>query len=68
MLKPLDVIELRVGVDSWQAGTTGTVLEVAADSALVEIADEHGRTLSTIAIPVDVARRIDPPEQRRLAV
>ena len=36
MLKPLDVIELRVAVDSWEQGTVATVLEVAPDSVLAD--------------------------------
>ena len=68
MLKPLDVVELRVGVDSWEAGTTGTVLEVTGDSALVEISDEQGRTVDTVGAPLDALKRLDTPDQRRLAV
>jgi hypothetical protein len=68
MLKPLDVVKLRVGVDSWEAGTTGTVLEVTGDSALVEVSDEQGRTVDTVAAPLDALRRVDTPDQRRLAV
>jgi hypothetical protein len=68
MLKPLDIVEFRVGVDSWQAGTTATVLEVAGDSALVEVSDEQGRTLDTISVPLSAVRRLDAPDQRRLAV
>lgn len=68
MLKPLDVVELRVGVDSWEAGTTGTVLEVAGDSVLVEVSDRDGRTLDTLAVPPDALKRLDAPDQRQLAI
>lgn len=60
MLKPLDVIELRVAVDAWEAGTVATVLEVMPESVLAEIADEEGRTLKVLTVPVDAARPPDP--------
>ena len=56
MFQPLDVIELRVAVDSWEAGTVATVLEVADGSLLAEVADEHGRTLEVLTVPVEAAR------------
>jgi hypothetical protein len=59
MLKPLDVIELRVAVDAWEAGTVATVLEVMPGSVLAEIADEGGRTLEILTVPVDVARPLE---------
>lgn len=68
MLKPLDVIELRVAVDSWEAGTVATILEVTTDTVLAEVSDEDGRTLDVIAVPVDAARRLETPQQGRLRV
>lgn len=59
MLKPLDVIELRVAVDSWEAGTVATVLEVSADSVLAEVADADGRTLETLTVPLDAVVRLE---------
>ncbi len=52
MFKPLDVIELRVGMDAWEAGTIATVLEVKDDHILAEIADNDGRTLDVITLPL----------------
>ena len=52
MLSELDVIELRVAVDSWQPGTVATVLEVRSDSVLAEVADADGRTLDTVVVPL----------------
>jgi hypothetical protein len=68
MFKPRDLIELRVAVDSWEAGTVATVLEVASDSVLAEIADEDGRRLDVLTVPVDAARRLETPEQGHLGV
>ena len=68
MLKPLDVIELRVAVDSWESGTVATVLEVATDSVLAEVSDDDGRTLDVLTVPLDAARRLETPKQRRLRV
>ncbi len=59
MLKPLDVIELRVAVGAWEAGTVATVLEVLPGSVLAEVADEDGRTLEVLTVPVDAARPLD---------
>ncbi len=68
MLKPLDVIELRVPVDSWEAGTIATVLEASTDTVLAEISDDNGRTLEILTVPLDAARRLETPEQGRLNV
>lgn len=67
-LKPLDVIELRVAVDAWEAGTIATVLETRPDSVLAEVADEDGRTRDVITVPLDAARKLEAPEQKRLSV
>jgi Domain of unknown function (DUF4926) len=68
MLKPLDVIELRVAVDAWEAGTVATVLETRPDSVLAEVSDDDGRTLAIITVPSDAVRSIETPEQKRLSV
>jgi hypothetical protein len=65
MLKPLDVIELRVAVDSWEEGTIATVLEVAPASVLAEVADENGTTLEILTVPVEAARRLEPQDVPR---
>lgn len=44
------------------------MLEARADSVLAEVADEDGRTLGIIAVPVEAAKRVERPEQRRLSV
>ena len=50
-LRPLDVVALRTESGRWAAGTTGTVLEVAPEGTLVEIADERGHTLDLVTLP-----------------
>jgi hypothetical protein len=55
MLKPLDVIELRTVVAGWEAGTIATVLECGPDEVLAEVADDDGRTLDVVTVPVDAA-------------
>jgi hypothetical protein len=60
MVSELDVIELRVAVDAWEAGTLATVLEVRSDTVLAEVADSHGRTLDTLVVPIDAARWVKP--------
>jgi len=59
MLQPLDVIEFRVEVDSWEAGTVATVLEVAPDSVLAEVCDDDGRTLDVVTVPIDAAELVE---------
>jgi hypothetical protein len=59
MLKPLDVIELSVAIDTWDAGTIATALEVASGSALAEVSDQDGRTLDVLAVPLEAARRLE---------
>lgn len=56
MLKPLDVIQLRTVVDGWDAGTVATVLEVASESVLAEVADDAGRTLDVLTVPLDAVK------------
>ena len=68
MLKPLDIVELRVAVESWEAGTTATVLEVAEASALLEVSDENGRALEILTAPLEAVKRLDVPDQSRLEV
>ena len=65
MLKPLDVIALRVAVDSWEPGTVATVLEVAPGSVLAEVSDDDGRTLDILTIPVDAAKLVEGDEDVR---
>lgn len=65
MLKPLDVIELRVGVDSWEPGTVATVLEVAPGSVLAEVSDDDGRTIDILTIPADAAKLVEGAEDVR---
>ena len=59
MFAPLDVIEFRVAVDAWEPGTVATVLETGADSVLAEVADDDGRTLALVRVPVDAAARLE---------
>lgn len=65
MLKPHDVIELRVAVDAWEAGTVATVLEVAPASVLAEVADVDGRTLEVLTVPLEAARPIETQDVPR---
>lgn len=65
MFQPLDVIELRVAVDSWEAGTVATVLEVADGSLLAEVADEHGRTLEVLTVPVEAVSAVSAEDVPR---
>ena len=51
VLRPLDIVELRSDTGRWPTGTVGTVLEVSAEGALVELADERGHTLDLLTLP-----------------
>jgi hypothetical protein len=62
----LDVVELIAGVGRWPAGRIGTVLEVAGEQALVEMADEVGRTLDLVIVPFGLLRLRPLAEQYSL--
>ncbi len=47
-----DVVVLRDAAGAWPSGTTGTVVSVYGDVALVEVADTGGRTLDALQVPV----------------
>ena len=56
----LDLVEFTVPIEIWSAGTVATVLEVfPAGRLLVEVADEHGRTLGLPIVPPEAVRH--PP-------
>jgi hypothetical protein len=59
MVSELDVIELRVAIDAWEAGMIATVLEAGADTVLAEVADADGRTLETLVVPIEAVRRVE---------
>jgi uncharacterized protein DUF4926 len=64
----LDVVELRVVSGRWPAGTVGTVVEVFSDGVMVEIADEQGRGIDFLELPMDAVSVSKHPQQKRLAV
>ena len=65
VIAELDVIELRLPVGTWDAGTRGTVHEVRSDALLVEISDEDGVTRDLITVPVDAARDVWSMDEHR---
>jgi hypothetical protein len=67
-IRELDIVELATEVGRWPAGVRATVLEVFADAALVEIADDRGHTLETMSLPWAALRPVRVADQRRLAV
>lgn len=46
-----DVVRFLAASGQWPAGTTGTVVQASDKIALVEIADDHGRTLDFVSLP-----------------
>jgi hypothetical protein len=46
-----DTVCLREPVGGWATGTSGAVVSVYDDAALVEITDSDGKTLDTIQVP-----------------
>jgi hypothetical protein len=49
----LEVVELLTASGRWAAGTTGTVVQIDDQRALVEIADDHGRATDFVSLPHD---------------
>jgi hypothetical protein len=47
----LRLVELRIDVGRWPAGTVGTVVEADSERALVEISDHRGHGLDFTAVP-----------------
>ena len=63
----LEVVELREARGEWPAGTVGTVVEASDEGALVEIADEEGRTLELLTVPYESLRRLESGTAKRRA-
>lgn len=64
----LDVVELREPRGQWPAGTVGAVVELFPAEALVEIADEDGKTLELLSVPYEALRaQSSEPARRRAA-
>ena len=62
----LDIVELREPRGTQPAGAIGAVVELFATEALVEITDEHGKTLELLNVPYDELRiRESEPARRR---
>lgn len=49
----LDWVELREPFDQWPAGTLAAVVDIEGDRALVEVANEQGRSLDLFSISLD---------------
>lgn len=52
----LDVVELREPRGSQPAGAVGAVVELFPTEALVEVTDEHGRTVELLTVPFGALR------------
>ena len=65
----LDVVELREPCGGQPPGAIGAVVELFPTEALVEIADEHGRTAELLTVPRTrhSASRESEPARRRAA-
>ncbi len=64
----LDLVELREARGGQPVGAIGTVVELFPAEALVEIADEHGKTLELLNVPYEELRiRESEPAGRRAA-
>ena len=64
----LDVVELREPRGGQPAGAVGSVVELFATEALVEITDEDGKTLELLTVPYEALRmREAEPARRRAA-
>jgi len=64
----LDVVELREPRGGQPVGAIGAVVELLPMKALVEIADEHGRTVELLTVPYEALRiRKSEPARRGTA-
>jgi hypothetical protein len=63
-----DVVELREPRGRQPAGAVGAVVDLLPTEALVEFADEHGRTVELLSVPLDALLvRSGQPAERRAA-
>jgi len=63
-----DVVELREDRGGQPAGAVGAVVELFRTGALVEFADDHGRTVELLDVPYEsLAVRSAEPAERRAA-
>jgi hypothetical protein len=59
-------VELREPYGGQPAGAVGTVVELMPREVLVEVADEHGRTVERLTVPNEALRvRESEPTRRR---
>jgi hypothetical protein len=63
----LDVVELREPRGGQPAGATAAVVELFPTEALVEITDEHGRTVELLTVPYEALRMRESERARRRA-
>jgi len=59
-----DVVRLETDSGRWPAGTIGTIVELDAGTALVEIADDHGHALDFISVPHELLAPADEHRSR----
>jgi hypothetical protein len=61
-----DVVELHEPRGGQPVGAVGAVVELLATGALVEFADEHGRTVELLDVPYEalIVRSPEPAERR----
>jgi hypothetical protein len=62
-----DVVELREPRGAQPAGAVGAVVELFPTEALVEIADEDGKTLELLVVPYEELRIPEPRATARRA-
>lgn len=62
-----DVVELRKARGGQPAGSSGTVVELFATEALVEITDKSGATIELLTVPYEELRVLPAEPARRRA-
>jgi hypothetical protein len=64
----LRMAELREPVDSWPAGTRGTIVDAFEDEAILEITGEDGSALALLSLPYSALTLLPAREQTRLTL
>ena len=59
-----DVVRLEADSGRWPAGTVGTIVELDAGTALVEVADDQGHAIDFISVPQDQLASADEQRSR----
>ncbi len=66
--RELSQVELRCASGPWGVGTHGVIVDAFESDAIIEIADEDGRTLDLLTLPYHAFTVLDSGHQEQMAL